>query len=134
MPIPVNYIARFPWGGAGTRGSNRPYTTIVAHGSRGSSVPVWGLLDTGADYLVLPEDIAHRIGINPSQLPPRPIIVADGYRASMRFGQVDISFPKLGKSAKVEVFWGPPKMVLIGRTAILGAMGFGIDQKGWLYL
>lgn len=92
---------------------------------------MWGLLDTGADYLMLNYNVASALGIDLQNASVIPVAVASGQSVSAR--QTGIEITIRGKRIPVTALFGPGNDTLIGRTAILKAIDFGIDMKGWLY-
>ena len=131
MPISVPpYTDRYAWGSAKTHYSNRPYTWLRVHGSKGIQ-DLWALVDTGADYLMLDASVAATVGIT---LPAATtsIRVAGGGTISLpKVSKVQITVE--GKTVKVDALFGGSGTPLLGRTAILPAIDFGIDGKGWLH-
>lgn len=132
MPVPVPpYTDRYAWGSAKTHYSNRPYTWMRVHGPKGV-MDLWALIDTGADFLMLENSVATRLGI---VLPSTPInikVAGGGSIAATKVSNVQITIE--GKAANVDaLFYAGGGTPLLGRTAILSAIAFGIDNIGWLY-
>ena len=132
MSPPVTFYDQILWGSAATRGDYAPYAWIRVQSQTGTGTyDLWGLLDTGADYLMLEMNVAHRLGIDPHKCEREPVIVASGQRASLPRATVNMTI--LQKTVSVDAIFGIHGTTLIGRTAILKAMDFGIDIDGWLY-
>jgi predicted aspartyl protease len=131
MPVSVTYSDRYAWLSAQTNYSNRPFTWMQVHGASGT-VDLWALLDTGADYLMLDSSVATGAGINIASGTLTSVNVAGGGTLSLRkVGGVSITVE--GKSGSVDALFGSGGTPLLGRTAILGTIDFGIDNAGWLY-
>jgi predicted aspartyl protease len=65
MAVTVDYDSKHRWFSAGTWSKNRPYSYIkVRKKNSNASVDLWALVDTGADYLCLSDDVAKQLGIN----------------------------------------------------------------------
>lgn len=92
---------------------------------------LWGLLDTGADYLMLERHVAQVLGIDLQNCPQEQVIVASGASAWLPKTQIDVTIRQ--NRITVEAIFGIRGFTLIGRTTILRAMDFGIDIDGWLY-
>lgn len=82
------------------------------------------LVDTGATYTVLPEDLAERLKITEA---PRRLTVrlADGRRKSMRVGQVFVRL--LGREAASTALIGPAGIEPLLGVAALEALGLALD-------
>jgi predicted aspartyl protease len=132
MPVPVPpYTDRYAWGSAKTHYSNRPYTWMRVHGPKGV-IDLWALIDTGADFLMLENSVATTLGI---ALPPPPIAIKVAGGGSVFVTKISgVQITVEGKTANVDaLFFGGTGTSLLGRTAILSAIEFGIDNTGWLY-
>jgi predicted aspartyl protease len=130
--LSVTYDRRIRWGTATNNASNRPYAMIRVHDGPGpGGFDLFGLLDTGADYLMLETRIARALGIDLRGCPRETVMLASGARARLPRAQVDMSMR--GKRVTVDAIFGIRGTPLIGRTAILRAIDFGIDIDGWLY-
>lgn len=132
MSPPVTFYDQIAWGSAATQGDYAPYAWIRIQNQTGTGTyDLWGLLDTGADYLMLEMGVARRLGIDLSQCRSEPVIVASGQRAILPRTTVNMTI--LQQPVTVDAIFGIRGTALIGRTAILKAMDFGIDIDGWLY-
>jgi hypothetical protein len=60
-----------------------------------------------------------------------PVTLASGMPVSMPLKRVNVTIR--GKRVPVDAIFGITGTTLIGRAAILAAIDFGIDIKGWLY-
>lgn len=130
MSIPVTYAVRHAWMSPATKGDNRPYDTITIYGDTGRSVDFWGLLDTGADFLMLESDIAEKLGINLSGCIYQPVRFGSGHQTFLPRRQIEVGL--FGQRAEVDAVFGIGGTPLIGRTTILKFADFGIDMQGWL--
>jgi predicted aspartyl protease len=100
------------------------------HGPKGIH-DLWALVDTGADYLMLETSVATRVGI---PLPGTPMVVGVAGGGSVRFDLVhNVKITVEGSTATVDALFGGRGTSLLGRTAILPAIDFGIDAIGWLH-
>jgi Aspartyl protease len=138
MSISIAYDNQHAWKSAGTWNKNRPYSSVnvrPAGKTTGPCVTLWGLCDTGADYLCVEPSVAATLGINlknatmskpiataSGTLPPAPIVLVslemEGY-----FADVEALFHSTFTKSKV----------LVGRCALIGVLKFGVDVNGWLY-
>ena len=103
---------------------------VRLHPGSGNGGPdLFGLLDTGADYLTVPSVTAALLGINLQTLRTDTLTVASGGHVRIAYTQLDVTI--LGKRVPQKVYFGGP-ITLIGRVPILDVMDFGIDAQGWL--
>lgn len=80
-------------------------------------------VDTGALYSIIPADRLEGIGIDPSLT--REVILADGRRKRLRFGEARLTVEHLGETVTCPVLFGPPgSLHLLGATAL---ENFGVD-------
>lgn len=129
--LTVTYRRRIAWRSHENDSSNRPFCRIRVHGPGPGGEDLWGLLDTGADYLMLENDVARTLGINLKNCPIDKVLLASGQEVELPRKKVNVTIR--GKRIPVDAIFGITGTTLIGRTAILGAMDFGIDMRGWLY-
>ena len=80
-------------------------------------------VDTGALYSFAPEDRLEGIGIDPAS--SRNVILADGRRENLRFGEARMTVEGLGETLTCPVVFGPKgSLYLLGATAL---ETFGVD-------
>jgi len=80
-------------------------------------------VDTGALYSFVPEDRLEGIGIDPAL--SRDVILADGRRERLRFGEARMTVEGLGETLTCPVVFGPKgSLYLLGATAL---ETFGVD-------
>jgi predicted aspartyl protease len=80
-------------------------------------------VDTGALYSLVPEDRLEAIGIDPAL--SREVILADGRRQRLRFGEARLTVEGLGETLTCPVVFGPKGcLYLLGATAL---ETFGVD-------
>ena len=80
-------------------------------------------VDTGALYSFAPEDRLEGIGIDPAL--SRNVILADGRRENLRFGEARMTVEGLGETLTCPVVFGPKgSLYLLGATAL---ETFGVD-------
>ena len=128
MAVPVTYD------GAHNFANNRPYADIYCHGVAGAIAKpfhVSALIDTGADYLELPNAVARQLGINLAPYPSRQVNTAGGYLpvTVVKGFTVDIE----GKLVSVTAHFFAISTALLGLRAILAAIDVGFDTSRWLY-
>jgi clan AA aspartic protease len=82
------------------------------------------LVDTGATYTVLPEDIAGRLGIAVSPLPMQ-VSLADGSSRPMHFGTVLVKLE--GREAGMTVLIAPAGAEPLLGVEALEALGLAVD-------
>jgi len=66
----------------GTDGQPRPYLWLTLTGPNGSSIPIIGLADSGADKTVLPRDYINLLGYQPDDLEPTQVGQVEGSAAA----------------------------------------------------
>jgi len=130
-PVTITFTDRYAWGGAATNYNNRPYTWMRVHGPAGT-YDLWALVDTGADYLMLETAVANSVGISLGNANTITVNLAGGGTTSLQLVQ-NVRITVEGKSANVDALFGSHGTPLLGRTAIIPAIDFGIDNIGWLY-
>ncbi len=129
-PIPINFDARVNWASKNNHWSNRPHCKVrVHHGPGIGGADMWGILDTGADYLTLNFQVAKELGIGLKH--QQFVATASGHYVPMFYSKIEITL--LGKRISVDAMFGSGPTTLIGRMTILEAIDFGIDIDGWLY-
>jgi len=80
-------------------------------------------VDTGAVYSFVPEDRLEGIGIDPAL--SRDVILADGRRERLRFGEARMKVEGLGETLTCPLVFGPKgSLYLLGATAL---ETFGVD-------
>ena len=132
--ITVDYDNRHGWLGAKTNYSNRPYSSIDVSYSGSAAVNLWALVDTGADYLCLDDNVATSIGINlATSTNFVQVRTPLGVTAKLPLWRVRMTME--GRSADVDALFDSSfaKTPLVGRVALLDTIKFGIDLTGWLY-
>jgi hypothetical protein len=80
---------------------------------------------------MLENDVARTLGINLEKCSLVRVTLASGQEVHLPLKRVDMTIR--GKRVPVDALFGVTGTTLVGRTAILGAMDFGIDMRGWLY-
>jgi len=80
-------------------------------------------VDTGALYSFVPEDRLEGIGIDPAL--SRDVILADGRRERLRFGEARMTVEGLGETLTCPLVFGPKgSLYLLGATSL---ETFGVD-------
>jgi predicted aspartyl protease len=130
-PVTVKYLDRYAWMGPSTYFSRRPYSLITVHGPRAASMDIFALMDTGADYLTLDAAVAKSLGISLTGAKKIAVSPAFGHKVLLSLVSVDVTIE--GNRVNVDALFGSIGTPLVGRTAILAAIDFGIDTKGWLH-
>ena len=114
----------------------RAYAVITIHGRNRPAVHEWGLIDTGADYLVIPYSIANSTRIDRNLSQYKNIRLANGNTIQLPF--LDVSFTIKGVTRTAKAVVGTQnhplnRTPLIGLKAMLSAFDFAFDKRGWLY-
>jgi hypothetical protein len=122
-------------------------SSLVAPGSRAYAEvfledPVSGqkdgpkvcLVDTGADYTILPDSMAATLGLALGGLPVVSIAAADGSTFSLpRANGLDLVIEGYLVTADV-LFCSAPKFTpLVGRRDLMNAFNFAFDDAYWYY-
>ena len=112
---------------------NRPYADIKIAPHTNQTHVTKCLVDTGADYLQLPESIAIQAGLPLSSAQIRHVKNANGSTTTFKFlSNVDIEIE--GKPITADIMFGPKNcMCLAGRTCILAAYDIGLDTRSWFW-
>jgi len=116
---------------------NRPYADVYCHGVNGVVAPAKQLhlsllVDTGADYLELPNSVARQLNINLNAgYPQNQILTAGGYLPVTVVNNFTVTIE--GKNVSVTAHFSSISNGLLGLRAILAAVNFGLDTKQWLY-
>src|SRR5437867_13230015 len=85
-------------------------------------------VDTGALYSFVPEERLESIGIDPAL--SRNVILADGRRENLRFGEARMTVEGLAETLTCPVVFGPKgSLYLLGATA-LETFGVAADPVG----
>jgi len=137
MTVSLNFRGRNAWRSWNNYNSNRPYSKIRLSDVSGKFIDLWGMIDTGADYLQVPKVFFGINGLNinnnhytVTQIRP---LLANG----TKFQAIDlvdsIDFEMEGCSTATPVLTPNNGPILIGRIAILSCIDFGMDRTGWLY-
>ncbi len=111
----------------------RAYVTVEL---RGPDSPSWinvdVLVDTGADCLVLPDEAAFAVGLDPSGGAPEPVTGVTGTTTMRRLTgcnvTVEATYP-----ITVDVLFGSGAMPVLGMDALLAAMETGFQAAHWHY-
>ncbi len=117
-----------------TFSGNRPYSNITLLGVGGHpDVNFSALVDTGADYLQLPQSAATKAGINLSSAQPKPVHGATGTAFMLFVSAVRVEVE--GKVLVVDVFFDPTNTssALLGRQCLLAAVEAGFNASEWLW-
>lgn len=136
MSRTIQFDGGYNWGAQpGNLSANRPYCEVTVFGVNGSaSARHFCIVDSGADYLQIPEQILQALGIS---WDPSwgfvPVMDASMCNFSFRVYR-NITVGIEGKTVLVpEIISLPDVPALLGRTAFLKAMHVGFDGTGWLY-
>ncbi|WP_430449391.1 aspartyl protease family protein [Rhodophyticola sp.] len=130
-PANVRYAGKDYFGTQLTKNRLLPFTMITLHGSGNVAIPIWGLLDTGADHLMLNSGEAKYLNIDLNQCPKRKMLLANGCEEEYSLATIQVSIK--GYRNKVDALFGVVGTPLIGRTTIQRTLKFGLDEQGWLY-
>jgi predicted aspartyl protease len=111
---------------------DRPYADVKIISGTIPTNPTVCLVDTGADYLQLPEDVGIAAGLSFSTAATKSVKTSSGSVANYRL-VTDVDVEIEGKKIKTAVMFGPANcMCLVGRIALLSAFDIGFDTGSWL--
>ncbi len=75
-PVSVTYKEHIPWRAQKTNYSWRPFTDVTIYGNSGKVMTFWALIDTGADHLMLDNQVAKSLGIDLTNCRRMPVMMA----------------------------------------------------------
>jgi predicted aspartyl protease len=129
MPVTVNYANAKTLIGT----SLKPVADIVLIGPKGK-FPISGLtVDTGADYLMVPQSAATRIGWLPNPMASIVTVATAGGYVSMTLLPAQ-SVQVEGISITAEVLVDPKNgNPLLGRSALQKLLNIGLNTTDWLW-
>ena len=113
---------------------NRPYSNVTLLGNHGNpDVNFSALVDTGADYLQLPQSAAVAAGINLRSAQSKTVHGATGSSSMLFVSGVRVEVE--GKTVVVDVFFDPTNSssALLGRQCFLAAVEAGFNAVEWLW-
>jgi len=114
--------------------SRRAYVTVELRGPGTRSwINVDVLLDTGADYLVLPDAAAHAVGLNPSIGASVSVTGVTGSATLRRLTGCSVTVERV-YPITVDVLFGSGAMPVLGMDALLAAMETGFQSAHWHYV
>lgn len=113
---------------------NRPMGTVVLIGPGGPNGTRWSnlaLVDTGADYLMLPDSAASAVGVS---LAGAQIVRITGIGTSpVSVRQLNVNVEIEGYPVSVPALFAPGAKPLIGRQALFAALTtLGFSTTEWL--
>jgi predicted aspartyl protease len=116
--------------------NNRPYASLYCFGVKPSLAPrpvrLAALIDTGADYLVLPNWVGHNVGLNLRNYRSIPVLTAGGYTPATIVKDFTIEIE--GKSIEVTAHFLNITRALLGLNPLLTAIDFGLGVNlRWFY-
>lgn len=111
--------------------TNRPYASISCYGVKPHLTTrparLSALIDTGADYLVLPNYVGQRVGLNLHNYPSTPVLTAGGSTPATMVDDFTIKLE--GKFIEVKVQFLDIAGALLGLPALLSAIDVGFDNR-----
>lgn len=111
--------------------NNRPYASISCYGVKPSLSPrparLSALIDTGADYLVLPNWVGLCVGLNLHHYPSKPVLTAGSSAHATMVDDFTIELE--GQSIEVSVQFVNIAGALLGLPALLSAIDVGFDNN-----
>jgi hypothetical protein len=118
---------------AATPTTPRPEGALVLVGVHSNPDYAFGyvLVDSGADYVVLPEKAGLSAGIN---LPAKPTTTLNGVGGSVKAAlmyNIDLEFQGLQITADVMFDYSNAVPPLFGRSGILALKDIGLDPSKW---
>lgn len=110
-----------------------PGLPIVLHGPR-SRLPVYGLVDSGADETLIPYDLMSHLGISDNDCDVQQAGTASGtgQQYIWRKGPLKIELQQLGRSINVQGSFMQglmPGLVLLGRSDFFSHFLVEIDER-----
>jgi predicted aspartyl protease len=116
--------------------TNRPYASIFCYGVKpppGSPpVRLAALIDTGADYLVLPNYVGQKVGLNLHNYPSSPVLTAGGNTPATIVKDFTIKLE--GVSIEVTAQFLNITRALLGLSPLLRAIDFGLSvNRRWFF-
>ncbi len=130
--LTIDFVHRYEWGTKDNRYSSRPYTALGLVGTSGALIPVWSLVDTGADIVQLDIRLGIRAGYDPRNAPVVATKLANGARSTFHLVQ-KVVLEVEGNQICGPVLFADNAPNILGRQAILASIELGIDVDGWLY-
>lgn len=132
--VTIDFDSRYLWRSPANNISNRPMSCITIHGQGQSSIPLFAIVDSGADYLQVEAQVAITLNLDMSKAISYSLMSSNGIQSIYPL-LPGVSVTMEGKRvATTNLLLGPPNVVpIIGRTAFLAAIEFGMDRQGWLY-
>lgn len=120
------------WRTSQNHGAWLPYCEIDVHSDVGDGKQTfWALIDSGAQFLMLPHSAAENLDIDTRKLPTEQVTSALGQCVSMPWTWLDVTIR--GERVPVIAFFGISSTPLIGIETIKSTMRFGVDDQGWLH-
>lgn len=113
---------------------NRPYSNVTLLGVRGNpDVNFYALVDTGADYLQLPQSAAAAAGINLRSATSKVVHGATGSLSMFFVSGVSVEVE--GKTVVVDCLFDPTNSssALLGRQCLLAAVEAGFNAAEWMW-
>lgn len=109
---------------------NRPYADVKLI-TNTSNHTTKCLVDTGADYLQLPNSVAAQAGLSLASATVKHVKNATGGTTPYHFlTKVDVEIE--GVLITTDIMFGPANcLCLAGRTCLLTAFDVGFDNKSW---
>lgn len=110
---------------------NRPYADVVLNPSRVGAPTHKCLVDTGADYLLLPGSAAAASGLSLATSVPSTVSTAGGRAAMQLLRAVSVEIE--GYRVVVDVLFDPTNKCppLAGRGVLLPAFSIGMQSSDW---
>jgi predicted aspartyl protease len=112
---------------------NRPYADVILVSTPGNTPTYKSLVDTGADYLQLPETAANLAGISLIGGKKTTVQGISGSATMTLVSSVQITIE--GIAVTVSVLFDPnaASKPILGRQALMAAMDVGFNTKEWLW-
>lgn len=133
MPV-MTFTQTIPYRRASAYGArHRAYVTVALHGP-GQRPRIYTdvLVDTGADFLVLPNAAARAVGLDLSKGIPESVAGVTGTTTLYRLANCQVEVEGTF-CVSVDVLFGDGVMPVLGMDAILAAMQVGFTDREWHY-
>lgn len=128
----VTYNTTRPFAGGGRLGVvPRPWADVCLEPAHAMSSTFPCLVDTGADYLILPQNVATRVGLNIAGAQTMRLSVVGGSIAVPYIKNLEVDIE--GHVIHTDVVFDPHARTngLLGRAALLSLFDVGFDAANW---
>ena len=132
MSRTIRFAGDYGWPAQPSGRANRPYSEVKIFGPNfAAPQPILCVVDSGADYFQLPEELLQQAGYSP--VGTKRVMDASLCNFSFNaYSQIEVEIE--GHRVIVQdVLANPEVPALLGRNGFLTAIDVGFDGRGWLY-